>query len=96
MARFQSTLLRKSKPLIERQLAFNVLGDLGGLAVQDRAMSAMMRYTLTESEKLGMKRLAMVITAALVRTQYARLAEGANTEIFTTKSAALAWLRGPA
>lgn len=93
MARFQGALLQKSKPLYEKQIAFNVLGDLSGLAVQDRLMADSMRFMLHESEKLGMKRLAMVITAPLVKMQYVRLAEGSNTEIFSNKGDAIAWLR---
>ena len=93
MARFQSALLEKSRPLYSQGLAFNVLGDLSGLAVQDRVMADAMKFMLHESTKLGMQRLAMVITAPLVKMQYARLAEGANTEIFSNKSDAIAWLR---
>ncbi|MEO1648292.1 MAG: hypothetical protein AAFR32_05680 [Pseudomonadota bacterium] len=93
MARFQSTLLQKSKPLIEQKIRFRVLGDLSGLAVQDRLMAESMRFMLHESEKLGMERLTMVITAPLVKMQYARLADGSNTEIFETKGEAIAWLR---
>ena len=93
MMRFQSSLLEKSKPLYENRIRFRVLGDLSGLAVQDRLMADSMRFMLHESEKLGMERLAMVITAPLVRMQYQRLAEGSNTDIFTNKSDAIAWLR---
>ncbi|MDJ0978872.1 MAG: hypothetical protein QNI87_10065 [Erythrobacter sp.] len=93
MARFQSSLLEKSKPLYQSQTAFRVMGDLSGLAVQDRLMAESMRFMLHESEKLGMERLAIVITAPLVRMQYERLAEGSNTAIFPTKGDAIAWLR---
>ncbi|MEM6858343.1 MAG: hypothetical protein AAF559_10770 [Pseudomonadota bacterium] len=93
MARFQAALLEKSKPLYSKGIAFNVLGDLSGLAVQDRMMADAMKFMLQESTKLGMRKLAMVITAPLVKMQYARLAEGANTEIFTNRGDAVAWLR---
>lgn len=93
MARFQSALFQKSQPLLEKQLPFDALGDLSGLAVQERAMTESMRTMLIESEKLGMRRLAIVITAPLVRTQYARLSEGSNAEIFASKSEAVTWLR---
>ncbi len=96
MARFQAGLLEKAKPLYSRGLAFKVLGDLSGLAVQDRVMADQMRFMLHESTKLGMQRLAMVITAPLVKMQYQRLAEGSDTAIFATKGDAIAWLRNPA
>lgn len=93
MARFQSALFQKSKPLLERQLPFNALGDLSGLAVQDRAMAESMRSMLIEAERSGMKRAAIVITAPLVRMQYARLSEGTSAKIFESKKDAVAWLR---
>ena len=93
MARFQSSLLQKAKPLIEAGNGFNVLGDMSGLAVQDRMMADAMRFMMAESTKLGMKRQAFVITAPLLKMQFVRLVEGSNSKIFTNKSDAIAWLR---
>lgn len=96
MARFQSTLLTKVKPLIEAGEGFNVLGDMSGLAVQDRVMADAMRFMMRESVKLGMKRQAFVITAPLLKMQFNRLVDGTCTEIFTNKGDALHWLRAAA
>ena len=93
MARFQSSLLQKTKPLIEAGRGFNVLGDMSGLAVQDRMMADAMRFMMAESTRLGMKRQAFVITSPLLKLQFVRLVEGSTSEIFTNKGDAVAWLR---
>ena len=93
MARFQSELLVKSKPLYSEGKPYKVLGDLSDLAVQDRVMAGSMKFMIHETIKLGMRKLAMVITAPLVRQQYARIAEGTNTQVFTNRADAIAWLR---
>jgi hypothetical protein len=96
MTRFQSSLMKKGKSLFTSGDGFNVLGDMSGLAVQDRVMAASMRSLIEEAIKLGMKRQAFVITAPLLKMQFARLIEGTPTEIFTNKADALHWLRTPA
>lgn len=93
MIRFQSTLMQKGKALFTSGQGFNVLGDMSGLAVQDRVMAGSMRQLIEEAVKLGMKRQAFVITSPLLKMQFARLVEGSTTEIFETKGDALHWLR---
>ncbi|MEM6826877.1 MAG: hypothetical protein AAF553_02950 [Pseudomonadota bacterium] len=93
MTRFQSALLHKGKDLFTSGKGFNVLGDMSGLAVQDRVMAESMRFLMAESKRLGMKRQAFVITAPLLKLQFDRLADPANTEIFSNKGDAVAWLR---
>lgn len=93
MTRFQSALLHKGKDLITSGKGFNVLGDMSGLAVQDRVMADSMRFLMAESTKLGMKRQAFVITSPLLKMQFERLADPANTQIFDNKGDAVAWLR---
>lgn len=93
MARFQSALLEKTKPLIEAAKGFNVMGDMSGLAVQDRMMADAMRLMMRESVKLGMRKQAFLITAPLLKMQFDRLVDGTNTQIFDNKGDAIAWLR---
>ena len=95
MARFQSRLLQKVKPLIEAGRGFHVLGDMSGLAVQDRLMANSMKFMMAESVKLGMKRQAFVITSSLLKLQFDRLVDPAHTQIFPSRSDALHWLRSP-
>ncbi|MEM9310032.1 MAG: hypothetical protein AAGA34_01185 [Pseudomonadota bacterium] len=95
MARFQSALLKKAKPLIDAGEGFRVMGDMSGLAVQDRRMADAMRFMMAESAKLGMKRQAFVITAPLLKMQFDRLVDGTNTQIFANKGDAVAWIRRP-
>ena len=93
MARFQSRLLQETKPLVEAGQGFNVLGDMSGLAVQDRLMAQAMKFMMAESIKLGMKRQAFVITSSMLKLQFDRLVEGSTSEIFSNKGDAVAWLR---
>lgn len=93
MIRFQSALLAKSKDLINSGLGFNVLGDMSGLAVQDRVMADNMRFLMAESARLGMKRQAFVITSSLLRLQFDRLIDESNTAIFNNRGDAVNWLR---
>lgn len=93
MARFQGALLEKAKPLIDAGKGFNVLGDMSGLAVQDRMMAESMRFMMKESFKLGMLRQAFVITSPLLKLQFDRLVDGTNTKIHTNRGDAVAWLR---
>lgn len=93
MTRFQSALLQKGKSLFTSGEGFSVLGDMSGLAVQDRIMANAMKMLMAEATKLGMKRQAFVITAPLLKMQFMRLVEEENTQIFATKGDAVAWLR---
>ena len=93
MTRFQSALLHKGKDLFTSVKAFNVLGDMSGLAVQDRVMAESMRFLMAESKRLGMIRQAFVITSPLLKLQFDRFADPANTEIFGNRGDAVAWLR---
>ena len=93
MARFQRSMLEKTKPLIDAGKGFNVLGDMSGLAVQDRMMADSMRFMMEESVKLGMQRQAFVVTAPLLKMQFDRIVDGTNTQMFTNKGDAVAWLR---
>ncbi|MEO0590671.1 MAG: hypothetical protein AAFZ11_08935 [Pseudomonadota bacterium] len=93
MARFQRSMLEKTKPLIESGEGFHVLGDMSGLAVQDRMMADSMRFMMKESVKLGMRRQAFVVTAPLLKMQFDRIVDGSNTRMFTNKGDAVAWLR---
>lgn len=96
MSRFQSALLQKGKPLYDAREGFSVLGDMSGLAVQDRTMAESMRFLMQEATKLGLRRQAFVITSSLLRLQFERLIEGDTTRIFATKADALHWLRASA
>lgn len=95
MTRFQSALMRKGKDLFTLGKGFNVLGDMSGLAVQDRIMAESMRFLMAESTRLGMKRQAFVITSSLLRLQFDRLIDEGNTAIFGNRGDAVAWLRKP-
>ncbi|MEM7689940.1 MAG: hypothetical protein AAF291_13035 [Pseudomonadota bacterium] len=95
MVRFQSALLKKGKDLFTSGKGFNVLGDMSGLAVQDRMMAENMRSLMDESRRLGMKRQAFVITSSLLRLQFDRLIESDDTAIFSNRGDAVAWLRHP-
>ncbi len=93
MTRFQSALLEKGKALFLSGQGFSVLGDMSGLAVQDRVMAGSMEFLMKEGTKLGVKRQAFVITSALLKLQFERIIDPANTQIFATKNEAVAWLR---
>ncbi|MEM7702970.1 MAG: hypothetical protein AAF251_13605 [Pseudomonadota bacterium] len=95
MVRFQSALLKKGKDLFTSGRGFNVLGDMSGLAVQDRIMADNMRLLMAESTRLGMKRQAFVITSSLLKLQFDRLIDVNNTAIFDNRGDAVAWLRSP-
>ena len=94
MTRFQSALLQKGKPLYGAPGGFNVLGDMSGLAVQDRTMATSMQFLIQEAAKLGMKRQAFVITSSLLKLQFERLLGETNTQLFSNRGDAIAWLRG--
>lgn len=93
MVRFQSALLEKGKSLFTSGKGFSVLGDMSGLAVQDRVMAGSMRSLIENAVQLGMQRQAFIITSALLRMQFDRLVEGSMTETFSNKGDALHWLR---
>jgi len=93
MVRFQNALLEKGKTLFTSGKGYSVLGDMSGLAVQDRVMAGSMRTLIEQAVKLGMQRQAFVITSPLLKMQFDRLVEGSTTEIFPTKDDALHWLR---
>jgi len=93
MARFQTSMLEKAKPLIDNGKGFDVLGDMSGLAVQDRMMADSMRFMMAESVKLGMRRQAFVVTAPLLKMQFERIIDGTYTQMFTNRGDAIAWMR---
>ena len=49
--------------------------------------------TLAAAEAVGIERVAIIMTSALVRMQYQRISEGRNVKIFDNREDALAWLR---
>ena len=88
-----SKRLARPASLLADRKPFRAFGDLSGYVVQSREISEEMTNVQRNAEKIGIERVAILITKALVRMQYQRVAEGQNVQIFETGENALEWLR---
>lgn len=93
MQGLQQEIGKAAAPLLADRKPFRAFGDLSGYVVQSREISEEMTNVQRNAEKIGIERVAILITKALVRMQYQRVAEGQNVQIFETGENALEWLR---
>ena len=96
MVKFQSDLLAKSRPLIERGRVIHALGEMDDFVTQTREIGEAMRTVITESAKLGVVKTAIVGGSMLMKMQYKRLSRDINFDFFDSKNDAVAWLRSEA
>ena len=93
MRAFNEEIARAVSPILAQKRRMRALGDLTGYVVQTREISSKMAETLAAAEAVGIERVAIIMTSALVRMQYQRISEGRNVKIFDNREDALAWLR---
>ena len=93
MEAFFAELANTLQPIFKARKTYSVLGDFTDAMPQDRATTQVSIDNLKNSQKYGLRRIAIVNASALMKLQYKRMSEGLDVEFFDTKPAALAWLR---
>ncbi len=87
------SLYETSLPFIEDRGGFRVLGDLRDFVVQPQEISPYMQRSQDDSAKVGVDRMAIVYSSALVKLQFTRVSAALDLGTFTEPDEALAWLR---
>jgi len=93
MESFLRGLTKAAVPIVERQLAIQVFGDMTGFVAQTRETGEAIRDHLLMSQKYGLQRVAIMGASSLVKMQYKRLSSGITVEFWDNKAEALHWLR---
>lgn len=93
MAEFITEVGNKVGPLLASKRRIRAFGDLSGYVTQTREIGKTMERTLTNAERAGIERTAIVINSAILKMQYKRVSEGRNVKIFENRDEALEWLR---
>ncbi len=94
VAELQGALFQAAKPFIDDAKGFRVLGDLREFAVQPRDLAEKMRLSQENSARVGVTRMALLVSSTLVKQQFRRVSAALECQFFSEKAAALAWLRG--
>lgn len=89
----QKELYRAAKPWIESGLKFRVLGDMRDFQVQQQEIADLIRKSQVDSVRLGMEKMAILYSGALMKLQFRRISEVVDIEFFESKVDAIAWLR---
>jgi len=86
-------LLKTAKPFTEAKRPIRVLGDLREFNVQTQEIADLMRQSQEGSAALGVVKMAILCSSALVKMQFQRVSEALNLQVFENEADAVAWLR---
>lgn len=90
--RVRADMLAEAEKLRADGLPFDMLANLENLAVQTAETAAALQEVEAELYRMGMRKVASIVLNPLTRLQVTRVARDANTRIFASEEAALAWL----
>lgn len=93
VADFRAELFAALRPLVTAGQTFDLLADFSRYPPQARAVSEQMQESLIRGADLGMRRVACVVSSAVTRLQFARVAASQNFRFFASTDGAIAWLR---